>query len=71
MKNINYLFFYLFMPSDIFSFPGIWLAAAAEGFLLYLNRGPKVLFLKQICLQSAIFLLHTEMGNEVITHFRP
>ena len=32
------------MPSDVFWFPAIWLAAAAGGFLRYLDRGPKVLF---------------------------
>ena len=32
------------MPSDIFWFPAIWLAAAAGSFLRYLNRGPKELF---------------------------
>ena len=34
--------FYLCMPSDIFLFPAISLAAAAGGFLQYLDRGPKV-----------------------------
>jgi hypothetical protein len=32
------------MPSDIFLFPAIWLAAAAGSFLRYLDRGPKELF---------------------------
>ena len=36
------------MPVDIFWFPAIWLAAAAGGFLRYLDRGPKVLFFLQI-----------------------
>ena len=36
--------FYLCMPSDIFWFPAIWLAAAAGGFLRYLDRGLKVSF---------------------------
>ena len=32
------------MPSNIFGFPGISLAAAADGFLRCLDRGPKALF---------------------------
>ena len=28
----------------MFLFPAMWLAAAAGGFLRYLDRGPKVLF---------------------------
>jgi uncharacterized membrane protein SpoIIM required for sporulation len=41
------LFFYLCMPSDIFLFPAIWLAAAAGSFLRYLDRGPKELFFRE------------------------
>jgi hypothetical protein len=32
------------MPSDIFWFPAIWLAAAAGSFLRYLDPGPKEFF---------------------------
>jgi hypothetical protein len=32
------------MPSDIFWFPTIWLAARAASFLRYLDRGPEELF---------------------------
>jgi hypothetical protein len=32
------------MPSDIFLFPAIWLAAGAGSFLRYIDRGPKELF---------------------------
>ena len=39
---LQFNIFYLCMPSDIFLFPAISLAAAAGGFLQYLDRGPKV-----------------------------
>jgi hypothetical protein len=35
------------MPSDIFLFPAMWLAAAAGSFLRYLDRGPKELFFRE------------------------
>ena len=46
-QSSAYLFFYLCMPSDIFWFPAIWLAAAAGSFLRYLDRGPKELFFRE------------------------
>ena len=43
------------MPSDIFLFPAIWLAAAAGSFLRYLNRGPKMLFFSNKFVYKVLF----------------
>ena len=54
------------MPSDIFLFPAIWLAAGAGSFLRYLDRGPKELFLATNWGAKTIFKLKTLPKNWTI-----